>query len=288
MTGMQRHWDAEQGTGGPPIPWTANYLERRTQVLLDAVSDEQLLRTFKTATTLPDGYGIGIDERCIEYPWAIAQLPASPRRLLDAGSALNYAYLLDLPPLKAARVHVATQSPDPNSHWLWRPGVSYLFEDLRSLPIADAVYDAVVSISTLEHIGCDNTFYTNDPLAAEQRTEDFVLAVRELVRVLDTGGLLLVTVPYGRYQFHGAFQQFDRHCLTMLEDALKPMRRIEETFYRYRKTGWQLARDKECRDCEYVQWVADVMRTGRWPQVPAAEPDDAANARAVACIAAIK
>jgi len=166
--------------------------------------------------------------------------------------------------------------------------ISYLFEDLRALPVRDDFYDIVVSVSTLEHVGCNNTFYSARIPSADDRRDEFVLAAQEMARVLKPGGLLLLTVPYGRYQFHGAFQQFDRSRLSRAEEAFGNMASIAERFYRYSSAGWQLAQEGECADCEYVTWVAELMRTGQRPDSPAHEPDCAAAARAVACVKMIK
>jgi hypothetical protein len=52
----------------------------------------------------------------------------------------------------------------------------------------------VIAISTLEHVGRDNTQYG---LAAEDDDRALGSALRELRRVLGRGGRLLVTVPTG-------------------------------------------------------------------------------------------
>ena len=35
---------------------------------------------------LPAGFGIGVDERIVEYPWIVSRLEPGSTRLLDAGS----------------------------------------------------------------------------------------------------------------------------------------------------------------------------------------------------------
>jgi SAM-dependent methyltransferase len=175
-----------------------------------------------------------------------------------------------------------TLAPEPEC--FWQRGISYFYEDIRSLPLKDDVYDIVVSVSSLEHVGCDNTFYTHTAAHVERRLDDFVPAAQELVRVLKPGGLLLATVPFGDYQFHGAFQQFDRECLSRLEAAMGPAASSAQVFYRYTHDGWQRSTDADCAGSQYVAWVAEYMKTRRWPD-PAPEPDDAAAARAVACLA---
>lgn len=270
----------------PPIPWTHDYLGVRERSLRDALHDGALIERFGTGAPLPDGYGRGLDERLVELPWFLAHLPAGAGRVLDAGSSLNHAVTLDLPELMAKRLHVVTLAAEQG--FLLKPGVSYVFEDLRALPFASDLYDVVVSISTIEHIGCDNTYYVGGAASPEARLDDFVLAIREMRRVLKPEGVLLVTVPYGAHQFHGAFQQFDRQRLSAAEEAFGPAAEMTESFFRLSADGWQRAAGDECAGSVYVQWVADLMRTGRWPDEPRLEPDYAAAARAVACVKMVK
>jgi SAM-dependent methyltransferase len=270
----------------PPIPWTHAYHEVRERSLTAALHDPNVVAAFADGAPLPTGYGRGLDERLVELPWFIAHLPRGSGRLLDAGSSLNHATLLELPPIAAKRLHVVTLAPE--YPFFAKPGVSYVFEDLRHLPFVDGLYDVVASISTIEHIGCDNSYYIGGVASAEARLDDFALAVREMRRVLAPGGVLLLTVPYGAYQFHGAFQQFDRQRLSAAVDAFGPAAEISESFFKLSTTGWQRALDRDCAESKYVEWVAALMRTGRRPEAPQLEPDYAAAARAVACVKMVK
>jgi len=129
------------------VPWTVPYQELRDRTLAQAVRDPDLLARFSTGAALPDGYGRGLDERCIEYPWLVAHLSAGPSRVLDAGSTLNHAFLLELPVVAEKRLHIVTLAPEPDC--FWQRGISYVFEDLRTLPFKDDFYDVVVCVSTL-------------------------------------------------------------------------------------------------------------------------------------------
>ena len=54
-------------------------------------------------------------------------------------------------------LHVVTLAPEEEAYPFL--DVSYLFADLRRLPLRDETYDRVVSMSTLEHVGMDNSYY---------------------------------------------------------------------------------------------------------------------------------
>ena len=73
--------------------------------------------------------------------------------MLDAGSTLNHAHILQRLRPAMDKLHIVTLAPEERA--FPELDVSYLFADLRDLPLSDDVYDQVVSISTLEHVGLD-------------------------------------------------------------------------------------------------------------------------------------
>ena len=76
-------------------------------------------------------------------------------------------------------------------------GIWHLYADLRALPYESGHFDTVASISTLEHVGMDNTGYgSNLPRAADPASEG-QLAVRELARVLRREGSSYCPSPTG-------------------------------------------------------------------------------------------
>jgi hypothetical protein len=137
-------------------------------------------------------------------------------------------------------------------------------------------------------VGCDNTFFTRDVSHRENLPDDFVIATRELNRVLKPGGVLFLSVPFGVYRHFGVFQQFDRRLLRRAIEAFGPADAIVESYYRYSSTGWQIAKAEECDECEYVSWIAEAWQQQRWPAHLPREADLAAAARAVACVRLIK
>lgn len=261
------------------LPFSPGYDVYRWRLIEVVLGDTALLDHFRTCEPLPAGYGWGVDERCVEIPWCLSQLGQEPLRLLDAGSTLNHRVIVSSPPLANATLHIATLAPEPEC--FWQRGISYFFHDLRDLPVRDDYYDAVVSVSTLEHIGCDNRLYAGAS-ALEDRPADFPLAVRELRRVLRPAGVLLFTVPFGVHRHFGTFQQFDRTLLAAAIEAFGPTSEVKQTYFRHTRDGWNLSGEAECAECEYVDWL--MRPSEQRPQEFPRQPDNAAAARAVACV----
>jgi hypothetical protein len=259
-----------QYLAGGRVPWSKGYDVYRNGELARVVHDATLLATFRERGQLPPAYGLGLDERIVEYPWALSRLADGPERLLDAGSTLNYPYLLDLPIVANKTIVILTLA---TSHLEARPNVSYLFDDLRQTLLRDAIFDTIVCISTLEHVGLDNTrLYTADGRYAERDLTGFKPAILELRRMLAPSGRLLLTVPFGRPEDHGWLQQFDLAGLDRIARAFgaEP---TERTFFRYTLNGWQHVDPTDCAACAYFD-----VHTGGAPA-----SDGAAAARAVAC-----
>ncbi len=129
-----------------------------------------------------------------------------------------------------------------------------------------------------EHVGCDNTAYTENGTYREHSLEDFVLVMRELRRVPRLGGTLLLTVPFCVYRDFGAFQQFDRKLLSRAVEAFRKTSEVTEVFYRHTARGWDVADVADCTECEYVEWI--TRPHDQWPDPLPVEPDLAAAARA--------
>jgi hypothetical protein len=74
--------------------------------------------------------------------------------VLDAGATTNYRHLLDclLDPIdELVRATLAPGGPAASG------SISYVRADLGKLPFWDALFETVVCVSTLEHIGLDNS-----------------------------------------------------------------------------------------------------------------------------------
>jgi SAM-dependent methyltransferase len=253
----------------PEVPWTADYLARHTAFLCAMLDSPEAVGWFRSGAQLPDGYGVGLDERVVEYPWVMAHAPFG--RLLDAGSVLNHRHVLDRFRPHAGDVHITTLEPEPHAFTDRR--VSYVYSDLRDLPYKDGLFDTVISISTLEHVGLDNRVYGSSSARAGDPRRHAWAALAELRRVTRPGGTALVTIPYGRREDNVWVRTLDRIEVEDLAAAFEP-ERSEITVYRYTAAGWELSDLDAAGDAVYRDYTRDQSPVG----------DLAAAARAVACL----
>jgi SAM-dependent methyltransferase len=221
---------------------------------------------------LPVGYARGLDERAVEYPWLFSRLPDHPGTLLDGGSVLNHDFLVCHPRLAPKKITVMTLAPEDVC--FWQQGISYVFGDLRDTYFRDNSFDYVVSLSTLEHIGLNNTlYYTSDGSRNEQDPAAYLSAVTELRRILKPGGLCFISVPFGRHRVHEWIQIFDGGMVDSIVEKFQPGFH-SVTYFQYRgASGWQLSTRDQAKDAEYF----DPMRGKRLK-------GGALAAEAVACL----
>jgi len=249
-------------------PWSLGYYSEKKRAICKAI-DYHLLRN---KNPLPKKFGFGIDERVVEYPWFFAQIPPGKINVLDAGSSLNYAFLLDRLHLDCMHLTVMTLAPEKRC--FWSRSVSYVYGDLREPVFDKASFDVVASISTIEHIGLNNTLlYTSDPSKNEKDALGFVPAVMEFRRILKPGGLCLITVPYGRREMRDWYQVFDALLLQEILKAFRPSEFSIDYFGCF-SGGWRLATADELKDSVYQ----DVRHNSR------SVNDNVASAWGVACL----
>ena len=191
--------------------------ERKRGLIAHAIETGAL--QWDSIITPDDGFGHGMDERVVELPLAfeVAQFQ-TPGCVLDAGASLNHDFLRALIDPPIAELTHFTQSGDREEARFAGSQVSYMFGDLRSMPFRDEQFDRIICISTLEHVGMNNTRYG---AGGEHAPESSATAVRELMRVLAPGGTLLITVPYGVAADRGWYRTFGPADVSQVIDAAK-------------------------------------------------------------------
>ena len=120
----------------------------------------------------------GTDERVIELPWVLARL--------RGGRALEVGYAFAEAPYLAALLQAGFDEltgvdlADADV-----PGMTTVQADVRELPFDKGAFDLALCVSTLEHVGADNSGYG---LEAEENGPSRLTALRELRRVLAPSG----------------------------------------------------------------------------------------------------
>ncbi|MCD4743171.1 MAG: class I SAM-dependent methyltransferase [Desulfobacteraceae bacterium] len=256
-------------------PWTTGYGEYKEKYLCNSFKNNDLLDCFNNNKRLPINYGVGIDERVVEYGWLFSRIGDENQFLLDAGSALNLPYILGQPVLKNRSIVIYNLAPE---QIIRRSNLSYIYGDLKQTILRSECFDEIVCVSVLEHVGMNNTLlYSENSTYNEFNPDDYQVVIREFKRLLKPGGKLFLTVPYGCYGNHGWLQQFDQKMIKKLIEVFDGSRN-EVIYYKYSSTGWQISDSVDSANCSYF----DIHKKSGYDQ------DNAAAARAVACIELVK
>jgi hypothetical protein len=258
------------------IPWSDGYEIYKYRFISEVLNTPEKLISFKNKS-LPQDFAVGIDERSVEYPWIFSKLSEKQNTLLDAGSTFNFEFMVEHPLIKKKDLTIFTFFPEVNCFFKKR--ISYVFGDLRNMYFKDEFFEEIVSQSTIEHIDMDNSIYGySEESTKEKKSYEYLKAVSEMIRILKRGGRLLMTFPFGKYEYHGFFQQFDAEMLQRIMDLFEGKGEVKTDYFKYEKTGWRFA-----QQAELSQIMSFNPHTGKGKS-----DDGAAHCRSVACIEFIK
>ncbi|MCF7560329.1 class I SAM-dependent methyltransferase [Sabulilitoribacter multivorans] len=260
------------------IPWSKGYHQYKEEFITAAINNHELLEQIKSKSSLND-YGYRLDERVIEYPWIFSKINTENQKILDAGSTFNFNFIINHLSIKSKDLTIFTFAPEANN--FCDKKVSYVYGDLRILPFKDELFDVVVSQSTIEHIDMDNSIYGYDITHnkdSSRKSYEYLKAVQEMIRVLKSNGNLLLTFPFGKFENHGFFQQFDSQMLERIIKLLEPFGTYDETFFQYKNDSWNFSNKEDLKDV-----VSHNPHTGKGKL-----DDGAAHCRSIVCLHFIK
>lgn len=257
-------------------PWSNGYAEYKEQEIKKVISTSEVLGSFKS-NKIPNNYGVGLDERVVEYAWIFSSLNGNRTNILDAGSTFNFEYLVSHPFIEAKDLFIHTYYPE--EHCFFNNRISYIYGDLRELPYKDDFFEEIVCQSTIEHIDMDNSIYGYEPgNTVTNKSFEYLNAVTELERVLKPNGTLLLTFPFGKFENHGFFQQFDSEMLNRCLEVIGAKGTFELSFFRYLSTGWIKCTQEDCKEIYSYNPHTGVGKG----------EDGAAHCRSICCIKFIK
>lgn len=196
-----------------------------------------------------------IDERVVEYNWIIQNLKKETKykkkRLLDAGSTINFNIILKYLN-KDFKIFIQTLFPEPYSKYY--DGISYIYSDLREKIFEKNYFDVITCISTLEHIGLENSEYNFFNINEIKKTKfninnvkkrDDIIVIKEFNRILKKGGSLLLTVPYGKKNIYKSLRQYDDQMINQIINTFNG--KVKNISYAtYKNNKWKYCDKKDC------------------------------------------
>lgn len=140
-----------------------------------------------------------INERIIEIPFAMQSLSNIPKeaKILDLGCSESILSI------EMASLGYKVIGIDFREYPYYHPNFNFIKGDILNLPFSAQEYDAVFSISTIEHIGIGSY---KDPL----NEDGDILVINQIKRVLKKNGLFVLTIPFGPPQVNSHCRIYDK------------------------------------------------------------------------------
>ncbi len=191
----------------------------------------------------------GVNERIVEVPFAmgaLARVPP-PARILDIGSAESTF------PLSAAALGYEVTAVDLRSLPYSHPHLTSVATPFQDWDAGAARFDAAFLISTIEHFGLGAY---GEPVEEGRSDRAAITRIGEL---LDDGGFLVLTTPYGYSSIDALERRYDEQGIAALLDGWEILDR--RTAVRRDERTWTA--DEPGKDDEgVVMIIASPCRTG--------------------------
>lgn len=161
-----------------------------------------------------------INERIVEVPFVFQHLPRqSKARILDIGCCESTLSI------SLATLGYEITGVDLRPYELIHPNFSFVQGDMCRVQLPSNIFDMVISLSTLEHIGLESIY--GSPASAETSDRAVISVIK---RVLKPGGILLLTVPSASQPYKDKFMR--AYTPTQLNKMLKGFKSVSIQFYR--------------------------------------------------------
>jgi len=166
---------------------------------------------------------IVFSERIIEYPILFQHLKPEASRILDFGC------VEDLLPIHLASLGYNVTGIDYRPYPFTHRNFDFIQRDILSWDPPNEEFDAVISISTIEHVGLSAY---GDP----ECNDGDKIAIEKLMRCLRKGGDLIISLPAGKCCIERGMRIYDRQAIEKLVPNIKTLK----LFYKPNRYGeWQ-------------------------------------------------
>ncbi len=157
-----------------------------------------------------------VNERIVEIPFAMRALGQVPigGRVLDFGSSESPVAL------ELASIGYRTTALDFRAYPFSHPNLESVAMRLEEWDGEPGSFDAVLAISTVEHVGLGWYGEARGAADADRR------AVQQLAGLLVPGGLLVLTVPFGTRSVDAMQRRYDNEKLDQLLEGLEVEERL--------------------------------------------------------------
>lgn len=184
-----------------------------------------------------------VNERIVEIPFVIKALSMAQEgcKVLDLGC------MESLLPLFISGLGYDVTGFDFRNYPYKAPNFKFVQGSIMNLPFDNAHFDVVTCVSTIEHIGIG--FY-NDPKEGDSPD---IIGMKEARRVLKPGGLLILTVPFGKAFVNNQQRIYDRKSLDrlILGFSLKEIRFFRNVAVADGNNYWERIEQKEAESVQY-------------------------------------
>lgn len=196
------------------------------------------------------------DERVVEYAYFTSWIKSSTifEDILDVGNVLNNKLITYI--LNKFCKNVWLCNPAIEAKIFIENSLYYHISKLSSAFTNGMQFSQVTSLSTIEHIGYDNSQYGSTESAKYYSPNDDVLieSVQKLGTLVNNGGKLLISVPYGYREvlthpktFKISSQVFDYSAINKAIQTLLDMGfNVVFDVYKATENGWILTDPEVC------------------------------------------
>jgi SAM-dependent methyltransferase len=170
-----------------------------------------------------------LSSRIVEYPLIFKYLNIPEgSRILDVGCCYS------LLSIQLSSIGYLVYGIDIEEYPYSHRNFKFFRQDIRKTSFPDDFFDAIIALSTIEHVGLGFSFAT---LKLTQKSEkDFEgdkKSIKEMTRILRPGGKMLITAPFGKYRITPSERVYDEHHLMNLIEGLN----VDHVEYFARRNG---------------------------------------------------